>query len=193
MPGHVGDVQQPIHAAQIDECAKLGESAHRSAHHRAFGQLRHPLLSRAPFFFFEHHAPIHHHVFVGRIELNNPALDFLADQFFNFGLVLGAAARSGHERLGADIHAQTALHHFRHHAADGEMLGKSTLQRAPILGTLHLHGRKNIPSAVVARDADQQRIANLYRQLALRPAKHIHRQHAIQFAADIHEDRIRGN
>ena len=113
MPGHVADVQQSIHAAQIDERAEIGDAANRSAHHRAFLQLSEFLLARPRLFLFQDHAAVHHHVFAGRVQLDDPALDLLAHQLLQLRLIFGAAARSGQERRQSDIHAQSALHQLR--------------------------------------------------------------------------------
>ena len=80
MPGHVGDVQQSVHAAQIHECTEIGEAANRAANHSAFLQLGQPSFAAARFFLFQNHAAINHNIFAGRIELDDPALDLLAYQ-----------------------------------------------------------------------------------------------------------------
>src|SRR6185437_3620224 len=38
-PGHVGDVQQTIEAAEIDESSVIGEILHRAGEHRTFFQV----------------------------------------------------------------------------------------------------------------------------------------------------------
>ena len=39
LPRHVGDVQQPVDAAQVDECAVIGEILHHALDGRAFLQI----------------------------------------------------------------------------------------------------------------------------------------------------------
>ena len=62
-------------------------------------------------FLFQHRAAVHHHVFIGHVELDDPAADLLADQLLHLGGVFGAAARGRHERAHAHVHAQPALDH----------------------------------------------------------------------------------
>ncbi len=39
-PRDVGDMQQPVHAAKIDECTVIGDVLDRALHHLAFGERR---------------------------------------------------------------------------------------------------------------------------------------------------------
>ena len=57
-------------------------------------------------------AAIHHHVFFGRVELGDAALDRLPDQFFQIRGFARTAARSGHKSAHSNVHAEPALHHF---------------------------------------------------------------------------------
>ena len=165
MPGHVGHMQQPVYSAQIDKRAEIGDAANGAAQHRACLQLPEFLLARPCLFLFQDHAAIHHHVFARRVQLDDPALDLLAHQLFHLRLILGPAARGRQERRQADVHAQSALYQFGDHAADGALLGECPLQRAPILGTLHLDRGKCVGAFLIPpRDAHPQLVTHFHRQ-----------------------------
>src|SRR5260370_634639 len=161
-PGHVGEVQQAIYAADIHKCAEIGERAHGALNGGAFFQLRQPLLAVVGFFLFEDGAAVHHHVLISHIHLDDLAGDFLADQFFEFGGIFGAAARGRHESAHADIHAQTALHHATDDAGDAALLLQGFLEPRPVLRALHLEFGKQVVSFVVPpSDGDAQLVAGL--------------------------------
>ena len=80
-------MQQAVDAAQIDERAELGQGAHRPAHHHAFLQRPEGFFLGRALALFENHAAVDHHIFVGGVELGDAALDLLADQFFQLGLL----------------------------------------------------------------------------------------------------------
>ena len=118
-PGDVGHVQQGIHAADIDEGAVIGQAAHRAVHGLAFLDFGVALVLVGALFFFEDGAAVHHHVFIGHVELDDAAANLLADQLFHLGGVAGAAARGRHEGAHAHIHAHAAFDHGGDHAGDG--------------------------------------------------------------------------
>ena len=132
-PGHVGDVQQAIDAADIHKRAEVGERAHSALDDGAFLQVRQPLLPVAGFFLFKDCAAVHDYVFIGHIQLDDLAGDFLTDQFFQFGGVFGPTARGGQERAHTDIHAQPTLDGARYHAGHGALFLERFFERAPIL------------------------------------------------------------
>src|SRR6266851_300753 len=70
-PGHVGDVQQAIHAADIYKCAEIGERAHGTLDGGAFFQFRQPMLAVMGFFLFEDGAAVDHYIFIGHIHLDD--------------------------------------------------------------------------------------------------------------------------
>src|SRR5271157_3641132 len=104
-------MKQGIRATDIDECSVIGEAANLAVHGVAFFEFRVAALLAGALFVFSNGAAIDHHVFLGYVELDDPAADSLLDQFLHFGGVVGSAARSGHEGSHSDIHAQSALHH----------------------------------------------------------------------------------
>ena len=140
-------------------------------------------------FFFGHGAAIHHHVFVGHVELDDAAADLLADQLFHGGGVALSAARGGHERAHSHVHAEAALDHGGYRAQDRGLLGKSLLQCRPVFRQLHLQARKFVITLrVAALDRDRKLIADLYR--FSRALERRERQNAFGFVADIEKHRL---
>jgi hypothetical protein len=163
-------------------------------HHRAFLQIREQLLAGARFFLFQHHAPVHHHVLVGHVQLDDAAGDLLAHQLFHFGHVFGARARSRHERAHAHVHAQAALHYARNHARDGALLVECGFQRRPVLGPLHAHFRElDVAFFVAPFDGHRELVAHPHAHLAVRISKIGHGHYALDLLADIDEDLLRRN
>src|SRR2546429_94696 len=80
LPGHVGDVQQPIDPAEIDEGAVIGEVLDRAAHHRAFLQVVHERAALGGELLLDHRAARHHDVIALLIELDDLELDRLASE-----------------------------------------------------------------------------------------------------------------
>src|SRR3989440_4312726 len=77
---HIGDVQQPVHAAQIDEGAEIGDVLHDALPHLADLQLLHEDVALRLALRFEQHAPAHHDVAAALVELDDLALEALPQQ-----------------------------------------------------------------------------------------------------------------
>ena len=139
--------------------------------------------------FFEDGAAVHHHVFIGDVELDDAAANFLADQLFHFGGIAGAAARGRHEGAHAHIHAHAAFDHGGDHAGDGGFIREHFLQRGPILGPFHFDARKLVVALrVAALDGDGHLVAKLRRiarGLELREGND-----ALGLESDVEENRL---
>src|SRR5262249_30276358 len=146
------------------------------------------LFPRVLLFFFENHAPVHHGVLFGYVELDDLAGDLLADQFLQLGGVLGSAARGRQERARADIDAEPALDDPAYDAGDGPLFLKRFLERAPILRPRDFDpGECVVPFGIAARDADPDRIAGLGQIAGERSGF----EHAFGFQSDIDENEFR--
>ncbi len=191
-PGNIGHVQQAVHAADIHERAEIGQAAHRAVHGLAFLHFGVALLLRRALFFFQHRAAVHHHVFIGHIELDDAAADLLADQLLHLGRVFGAAARGRHEGAHAHIHAQPALDHRRHRARDGGLIRERLFQRGPILRPLHLDARQLVVALrPAALDGNRQLVAALHGFAGVDELGQ--RNDAFDLVPDIDEDRFGGD
>src|ERR1019366_7214421 len=163
-PGDVGHVQQGVHSADIDEGAVIGQAAHRAVHGLAFLDFGVALVLVGALVLLENGTAVHHHVFIGDIELDDAAADFLPDQLFHFGGIPGARARRRHEGSNAHIHAHPAFDHGGDDAGDGGLIRERFLQRGPVLGPLHLDaGQFVIALRVAALDGNRHLVAGLGR------------------------------
>src|ERR1700738_3235928 len=129
-------MKQSVRAADIDERAVIGQAADLSLHSIAFFEFRVAALLAGAFFVFRNGAAIDYYVFLGYVEFDDAAADFLLDQLLHFGRVAGSAARSGHEGSHSHIHAQPALDHARHGANNRRLLRKGLFKRRPVSWTL---------------------------------------------------------
>src|SRR5213592_1371381 len=77
---HVGDVQQAVHAAQVDEGAEVRDVLHDALAHLADLQLLHQDVALGPALRFEQHAPRHHDVAAPLVELDDLELERLPQQ-----------------------------------------------------------------------------------------------------------------
>src|ERR1700693_1439037 len=80
LPRHVGDVQQPVYAAEVDECAVVGQVLDRAAHHGSFLQVVHERSALGREFLLHDRAPRHHDVVALLVELDDLELERLALQ-----------------------------------------------------------------------------------------------------------------
>src|ERR1051326_2862755 len=188
MPRHVADVQQPVDAADVDERAEIGERADRAVDHHSLMQVRIKFLFCEGGLFFENDAAIDDDIFMRGVELDDPALDLLPNQFLDLGQIARAAPRCRHECLHAYVDAETAFDHFSDYAANGAVLGVGLLERAPVLRPLDLHSREQVRALLVAaRHGDGDRVAHVDGKRALLGAYLVDGQNAVHFAADIYE------
>ena len=78
LPGHVGDVQQAVDAAEVDERAVIGQVLDDALDDRAFLQALEHLLALDAVLALDHRAARDHHVVALAIELDDLELEFLA-------------------------------------------------------------------------------------------------------------------
>src|SRR5689334_2298752 len=69
-PGDIRDMQQRVHAADIDEGAVIGQAAHRPVDRLALFDFGVAALFNGALFLFEHGAAVHDHVFIRHVELD---------------------------------------------------------------------------------------------------------------------------
>ena len=81
LPRHVGDVQQAIDAAEIDECAVVGEVLDRALHDRAFLQVVHQRAALGGEFLLHDGAARHDHVVALLVELDDLEFERLVSRY----------------------------------------------------------------------------------------------------------------
>ena len=79
-PGHVGDVQQPIHPIEIDECAEVSDVFHSASYAVAHVNAFHEFLALFTSLLLDYFAPAQHNVFAIVIELNDFEIVRVADE-----------------------------------------------------------------------------------------------------------------
>ncbi len=79
-PGHVGDVQQAVDAAQVQERAVIGEILDHAVHDLAFLQILQQCLPFGAVLLLHHGPPGHHHIVAPAVELDDLEILFLAFQ-----------------------------------------------------------------------------------------------------------------
>ena len=133
-PSHVGDVQQAVNAAEIDEGAVVGQVLDDALEVLALlqgGQQRLPLLAVLP---LQHGAPGDDHVVALLVQLDDAELQWLALQMG--GVAQGPDIDQGAGQKGAnllDVHRKAALDLAVDGAGDDFGVFKGVLQRLPSL------------------------------------------------------------
>ena len=103
-PGQVGDVDQAVHAAKIDERAEIGKAAHDARHRGAFFQAfpGGGLLGGA--FFRQHLLAAGHDALLLLIHVDDLELHVLAHELVDLFHIAGGQLRRGHESADAAVH-----------------------------------------------------------------------------------------
>src|SRR5713226_4254586 len=108
-PRHVGDVEQAVDAAEVDERAIIGEVLHDSGEHGPLLQLHEGVLLQRLALLLEEHAAREDDVAALLVELDDLELELLADQLVEVADGPQVDLRAGQERLDADVDGETPL------------------------------------------------------------------------------------
>ena len=185
-------MQQAVHAAQVDERAVVGEAADGAAHGFTFADLGVAALLHAALFFFGEGAPVNHYIFLGGIELDDAAANFLPNQLLHFSGVAYSAARGRHESAHAYIHAEAALDDAGDCAHDRRFLGEGLLQRRPVRGLRNfLAGKLVVALRIATLDRHRHLVAGF--DALARALEHGQRHDAFGLETNIKEDGLAGN
>ena len=117
-PAHVGDVQQAVDAAQVDEGAELGDVLDHALADLADLDLVEELLLHILPLILEQLAAADDDVAAGLVDLEDLALDGLADVVGNVGRTADVHLAGGQEDVDADVDQQAALDLAGDHAGD---------------------------------------------------------------------------
>ena len=164
-PRNFADMQQGIHAADIDERAVIGQAAHFALHGIALLQFaRSGAACRRV---SSSSAMTRRSTTTSSSSTSSLMMRQRISCSTSFSIsdgVARSAARSGHEGAHSDVDAQAALDHARHGADDRRLLGKSFLQRRPVGGTLDFAARQFVVAfRIAALDGDLHFVAGLRR------------------------------
>ncbi len=116
-PGHIGDVQQAVDAAQVDERAVLGQVLHHAGENRAFFQVLEGLGLLFVLLFFQNLLARNHDVAALLVQLDDGDFDGLALHAVQVAHRAQIDLRAGQERARAqDVDGQAALDAIDHDA-----------------------------------------------------------------------------
>ena len=168
-PRHVGDVQQAVDAAQIDERAVVGDVLDDALEHLALGERLERVLLLLRVLFFEQRLARQHDVAALLVDLDDAHPQLLAAQRVEISHGTHVDLRSGQERADADVHGEPALDPLDDAADDDLALGIGLLDLVPNLHLLGFFAREDDVSFPVFRALEQHvdDVAGLHRHFAV--------------------------
>src|SRR5690606_26246209 len=121
-PGHVGDVQQAVDPAEVDERAEVGDVLDRAGDQVALLEGGQELLALLGALLLDELAAGDDDVAAGLVDLEDLGLDVLADVDADVARAADVDLRGGEEDRHADVDEQAALDLPHHAALDGVAL-----------------------------------------------------------------------
>src|SRR2546426_10393705 len=192
-PAHVGDVQEPVDAAQVDERAVVRDVLHGAREHHALREDLERVLLLLFALLLEDGPSGQDDVATAPVQLDHLRADRLPD---HRGEVLHGPEvhlRAGEEGLHAHVHRQAALDDLHDPALDRQPLVVGLRDRVPHLDLVGLVFREDDqPLGVLLRlEVDLDLVADLG-ELAV-TVELLDRDRALALVADVHEDLRRGH
>src|SRR2546428_5937320 len=117
-PSHIRDVQQTIHAIEIDECAEVGDVFHGAKKKKAHVHAVHEFLSFLAALLLDHLAPAEHDIFAVVIEFNNFEIVGVANELLQILWRNDVDLGRRQKRFDADVESKATLDHRFHLAFD---------------------------------------------------------------------------
>ena len=140
-PGELGDVDEAVDAVEVDERAEVDDVGDGAGDQVAHVHAVEDLLARSAALFFEHGPAAEDHVVAEAVELDDPALERLAQELVQIGHPADIDQRGRQEAAHAQVEDETALDHFDDGAGDrGAFFGRlldalpGTLEPGPFPG-----------------------------------------------------------
>src|SRR5690606_21187605 len=193
LPGHVGDMQQAVDAAQVHERAVVGEVLDHALEHGALDQLLEQRLALFRVLRLDHGATGNDHVVALAVELDELELQLLAFQVHRVADRAHVDQRAGQERADVlDVDGEAALDLPADAAGDGLGLLEGFLEFVPHHGAPGLlapqHGLAEAVLERVQRHLDG--VAHAHVDLAVLVAKLLDRDDALGLQAGIDDDHV---
>src|SRR6266480_2543556 len=190
-PAHVGDVQQPVDAAQVDEGAVVGDVLHGAREDHALGEHLERVFLLLLALLLEHGPAGEDDVAAAPVQLDHLRADRLPD---HRGEILDGPEvhlRAGEEGLHAHVHRQAPLDDLDDAALDGQALLVRLRDRVPYLDLVGLVLREDDEPLGVffGLEVHLDLVADPG-ELAV-TVKLVDRDRALALVADVHED-LRG-
>src|SRR4249919_557739 len=144
LPRHVGDVQQAVDAAEVDERAVVGEVLDHTLQHGALDQLLKQLLALFRMFALDHRAAGDDDVVALAVQLDELELEFLAFQVGRVAHRAHVDQRTGQEATDVlDVDGEAALDLAADAAGDGGVGLQGLFEFVPHHRTLGLLARQH--------------------------------------------------
>ncbi len=142
-PRHVGDVQQAVDAAEIDERAVVGDVLDDALEHLALGERLERVLLLLGVLLLEQRLAREHDVAALLVDLDDAHAQFLAAQRVEVAHRTHVDLRAGQERAHADVDREAALDALDDAADDDLALGVGLLDLVPDLHLLGFFARED--------------------------------------------------
>ena len=189
-PRHVGDVEQAVDAAEVDERAVVGDVLDHAAQDLALGERVERVLLLLGVLFFEEDLAREHDVAALLVDLDDPHAQFLAAQRVEVAHGADVDLRAGQERADADVHREAALDPLDDAADDDLLLGVGLLDVVPDLHLLGFFAREDDVAFTVFGALEQHvdDVAGLDGDLAGLVDELVDRDDAFGLVADVDDD-----
>ena len=150
-PSHVGNVQQAVDAAQVHECAVVGQVLDDALHALAFLQRGQQLFALGAVFAFEYGAAGNDHVVAPLVQLDDLEFEGLALEMRGFAQGSNVYQRTGQKCANViDVDGEAALDPAIQHALDRLRVLERIFEHVPALRAPRLFaGQAGRPPAVV--------------------------------------------
>ena len=189
-PRHVGDVEQAVDAAEIDERAVVGDVLDDAAQDLAFGERVERVLLLLGVLFFEEHLAREHDVAALLVDLDDAHAQLLAAQRVEVANGADVDLRAGQERADADVDGEAALDALDDAADDDLALGVGLLDLVPDLHLLGFFAREHDVAFAVFGALEQHvdDVAGLHGDLAGFVHELVDGDDALGLVADVDDD-----
>jgi len=193
LPRHVGDVQQAVDAAQVDERTVIGEVLDRATHDRAFLQVVHERAALSGELLLDDRAARDHDVVALLIELDDLELERLVFEVGGVANRPHVDQRARQERADMlDFDRETTLHATGDDSGDDFTLRESVFEARPGAGTLGLVARQSRFAGAVfdGVESDLDHLADLNFDLATLILELLDRNDGFGFESDVDDDHV---
>ena len=140
-PRQLGDVDQAVDAVEVDEGAEVDDVGDLTVDEVAHVQLSRICSRTLLALLFEHGAAAENDVVAEAVELDDAALEGLAEELVELGDPADVDQRSGQEAAHAQVEDETALDHFDDIARDRGAVSAASSMRCQAFRNGHVCGR----------------------------------------------------
>ena len=189
-PGHVGDVEQAVDAAEVDEGAVVGDVLHDAAQHLALGEGLERLLLLLGVLLLEQDLAREDDVAALLVDLDDAHAQLLAAQGVQVAHGPHVDLAAGQEGAHADVHGEAALDALDDAADDDLALRVRALDLVPDLHLLGFFAREDdVPVAVFGLlEEHVHDVTGLHGDLAVLVEELVDADDAFRLEADVDDD-----